>query len=206
MEAQTLSAEVRERSGKGPARQLRMRGLIPAIFYGPGTEPAKLAVSPTELQRLLSGEYGRNQVLEVAWAGKKALALVRDLAINPVTRDILHVDLYGVSRERKVNAIVPFATQGRSLGVQKGGFMHKLFRELPVRACPQDIPAAIVVDVSPLDVGMDVKVKDLPLPAGVEVTYSPERRVVAIEAKERKRVEEEETPAAAAAPATPAAT
>lgn len=201
MEAQTLSAEVRNESGKGPARQLRARGMIPAIFYGPGTEPTKLAVSPAALEKVLSGEYGRNQLIELATGSEKRLALVRDLAIDPVTRAILHADFYGVARDRKVNAIVPFDSQGRALGVQRGGFLRKLFRELPVRAFPQDVPSMIVVDVSNLDLGGVVRVQDLALPAGVEVTYPAERRVLLIDAKERKQAEEEEAAPAAGAPA-----
>lgn len=201
MEAQTLSAEVRNESGKGPARQLRARGMIPAIFYGPGTEPTKLAVSPAALEKVLSGEYGRNQLIELATGSEKRLALVRDLAIDPVTRAILHADFYGVARDRKVNAIVPFDSQGRALGVQRGGFLRKLFRELPVRAFPQDVPSMIVVDVSNLDLGGVVRVQDLALPAGVEVTYPAERRVLLIDAKERKQAEEEEAAPAAGASA-----
>lgn len=198
MEAQTLQAEVREKSGKGPARQLRARGLIPAIFYGPGTEPLKLAVSPLALEKTLTGDHGRNQLLELDVAGEKKLALVRDLEIDPVTRNILHVDFYSVARDRKVDAIVPFESQGRAVGVQRGGFLRKVYRELPIRAFPQDVPAAIVVDISQLDIGEVVRVADLPLPPGVEVRYPAERRVLFIDAKERRRGEEEAGPAAAA--------
>ncbi len=190
MEAQTLQAEVREKSGKGPARQLRVRGLTPAIYYGPGTEPMKLAVSPLELQKALSGAYGRNQVLELSLGGETKLALVRDLAIHPVTRAILHADFYAVARDRKVETKVPFEAQGRALGVQKGGFLRKVYRDLPVRAFPQDVPASIVLDVASLDIGGVVRVQDLPLDPGVEVTYPADRRVLFIESKERKAADE----------------
>lgn len=198
MEAQTLSAEVRETSGKGPARQLRNRGLIPAIFYGPGVETQKVSVPPADLEKILSGAHGRNQLIELDIAGTKQLVLVRDVAINPVTRELRHADFYAVTRDRKMDAVVPLATTGRSVGVQKGGHLRKLFRELPVRAFPQDFPAVIEVDISNLDVNEIVRVQDLPLPEGVEVTFSPERRVIAIEAKERKKADEEEEEAAAA--------
>jgi large subunit ribosomal protein L25 len=196
METQTLSAEVRELCGKGPARQLRMRGLIPAIYYGPGTEPVKLTVSPSSLARILGGEYARNQLIELSYGGGNHLALVRDLAVDPASRELLHADFYAVSKERKVETSVPFLTQGRSVGVQRGGSIRKLFRDLPVRAFPQDVPASITLDVGPLDIGEIVRVEDLPLPAGVEVTFAPNRRVLTVEAKEKK-VEEEETAAPA---------
>src|SRR5690606_5722098 len=204
MEAQTLQAEVREKSGKGPARQLRMRGLIPAIYYGPGTEPQKLAVSPLELEKTLMGAYGRNQLIELSIGGEKKLALVRDLAINPVSRELRHADFYAVARDRKVEAIVPLEQEGRSVGVQKGGFLRKMYREIPVRAFPQDIPAVVTIDVSNLEINDVVRVQDLPLPAGVECTFASERRVLSIDAKERRQAPEEEEAAPAAG--TPAAT
>jgi large subunit ribosomal protein L25 len=206
MEPQTLQAEVRETSGKGPARQLRMRGLIPAIFYGPGTEPQKLAVSPLDLEKTLTGAYRRNQLIELQFGGEQKLALVREIAIDPASRELRHVDFYAVARDRKVDAIVPFENEGRSVGVQKGGFLRKMYREVPVRAFPQDVPAVIVVDISNLEINDVVRVQDLPLPAGVECTFAPERRVLSIDAKERKMAPEEEEAATPAAGATPAAT
>jgi large subunit ribosomal protein L25 len=207
METQTLQAEVRAKGGKGPARQLRMRGMIPAIFYGPGTEPVKLSVSPSELEKILSGPYGRNQVIELHHGGTKSLAVVRDLDVHPVGRHLLHVDFYGVAEDRKIDAIVPFEVQGRAAGVQKGGAMRKPYRELPVRGFPLAIPAAIVLDVSSFEIGYAAEVKTLPLPEGVEATWPPEKRVLFIDAKERKRHDpDDDQPAAApgAAPATPA--
>lgn len=190
MEAVTLQAEVRETRGKGPARQLRMRGLIPAVFYGPGTEPVNLQLDPAPLRKVLEGEYGRNQLLELQWGDTKAHALVKDLAVHPVSRNMLHADFYAASTERAVKTKVPFTTTGRALGVQKGAKMSKLFRDLPVRAFPQNVPAKIELDVGPLDLGANVTVADLVLPEGVEVTYPPNRRVLLIEARERKKAED----------------
>ena len=205
MQAQALSAEVRDKSGKGPSRQLRARGLIPAIYYGPGAETVKLAISPQKLERAITGEYGRNQVIELDIAGQKALALVRDLAIDPVRRTLLHVDFYAVAEDRPVETTVPLKTQGRALGVQKGGHIRKLFRELPVRAYPQNVPASITIDVAPLDLGAEVKVEDLTLDPGVEVTFPGRRRVLSLEYKEAKaKKDEDEAPTAAAAPAAKA--
>ena len=191
MQAQTLQAEVRETSGKGPARQLRMRGLIPAIYYGPGIDPVKLTVSPVELRTSLSGEWGRNQLLSITVRGEQKLALIRDLEIEPVTREILHADFYSVAEDRVVAANVPLKTKGRSIGVHMGGALRLYFRELPIRALPQNVPAAIVIDVAELDLGAEVTVADLVLPEGVEVMYKPERRVLFVDFKEKK-IEEEE--------------
>ena len=206
METQTLSAEVREWRGKGPARQLRMRGLIPAIYYGPGIEPKMLQLSPEQLEATLRGDYGRNQIIKLEVGSDSHLAVVRDIAVHPVTQAILHADLYAIAEDRPIETKVPFRTTGRSLGVHKGGVMRKLFRVLPIRALPQDVPPAIVVDVTPLDMGTILKVEDLELPPGVEVTYAPQRRILFVEAKKMVIEEMPEDEAAAAGPvANPAA-
>ncbi len=187
MEAVTLQAEVRETRGKGPARQLRMRGLIPAVFYGPGAEPVTLQLDPAPLRAAITGEYGRNQVLELAFGDQKSLAVVKDIAVHPVSRDVLHVDFYAAAKDRPLRAEVPFLTTGRALGVQKGGAMHKRFRSLPIKACPQDVPSKIVLDVAKLDLGANVTVADLKVPEGVEIALPPTRRVLMIDAKERAK-------------------
>ncbi len=211
MEAQTLKAEVRNESGKGPARQLRMRGLIPAVFYGPDTKPMNLTVSPLDVAKAVTGAYGRNQLVELDLGSKKVLAVVRDLATDPVTRKPLHVDFYSVSNDRPIHAKVPFNANGRARGVAEGGVLHKIFRELPVLGPPGSIPADITVDVTPLGMHQSIKTKDLVLPAGVSVVLPAERNLVSVTTKEKEKPEEGEAvpgaaPAAgAAAPAAAAA-
>ncbi len=214
MEAQTLKAEVRNGSGKGPARQLRMRGLIPAVFYGPDKKPMNLTVSPLEVATAITGAWGRNQLVELDFGGgKKELAVVRDLAVHPMSRKPLHVDFYSVALDRPVRAKVPFIANGRARGVAEGGVLHKIFRELPVLGPPGAIPTEIVVDVTPLGMHQGIKVKDLALPAGVSVTLPAERNVVIVTTKEKEKPEDElggapgapGAPAAAGAAAAPAA-
>lgn len=207
METQTLQAEVRKEGGKGPARQLRVRGLIPAVFYGPGTTPTSLAVSPKELAKAISGAHGRNAVLSLKVDGKDELALVKELQIHPLSRELRHVDLYRVELGREVLVQVPFTTHGKAAGVQKGGEQHNIFRKLPVRTTPDKIPSVIDVDVSALDVNETIAVKDVTLPAGVAIALSSERTLVAMYSEERKKRAhaEEEAAGPAAAAAAPAA-
>jgi len=198
MERQTLQAEVREQRGKGPARQLRMQGRIPGILYGPGLDPMALSVTPKHLVRVLSTPWGRNVLVEVAAGDKKELCMVRELQAHPVTGFPLHVDFYRVDLERPVRVTVPFATRGRAIGVQKGGKLKKVYREVPVVAVPERIPSVIEVDVSALDQGQTLTVGELSLPEGVSVTLKPDRTVVVIEGERKKRGEEETEDAAKA--------
>lgn len=211
-----LQTEVRRETGKGPARQLRKRGMIPAVFYGPESEPTPLSISPKRLLKALEGPHGKNTLLKLAMEQGERLALVKEIDVDPVTYDPVHVDFYHVDPEREVEVDVPFKTKGRSVGVQKGGTLHVTLRSLPVRAKPEQIPAVIEVDVTKLEVNDIVRVQDLSLPEGVEVLRAGHRTLVTVMSEERKRgaaeavgeaevapTETEEGEAAAASKAAP---
>ncbi|MFW6049881.1 MAG: 50S ribosomal protein L25/general stress protein Ctc [Myxococcota bacterium] len=191
MERQTLQAEVREERGKGPARRLRKRGLVPAVFYGPETEPTPIAVSPKDVVKVLQTEYGRNTVVKIALdGGREELVICKDLEVDPVTRDILHVDFYRVEPGREVEVEVPFRTKGRAVGVQKGGTLHVTLRVLPVRCTPDKIPATIEVDVAKMEIGDVLRVQDIPLPEGVQVMRAGHRTLATVMAEERRAADD----------------
>lgn len=198
MEKQTLPAEVRTGRGKGPARQLRFTGKIPAVLYGPGGDTESIAIDPALLTKALSTPYRRNQLMELDIGGRQQLAVVKDLDVHPLTRAIRHADFYRVSLERPAVYDVPLRTVGRAKGVVRGGELRVHFRTLPVRVTPDKVPAEIVVNVENVDMLESVRVKDLQLEAG-EVLLPPERAVVFVSGEQRKAAEENE--AAAAAPA-----
>lgn len=209
METLTISAEVRQAGGKGPARQLRMQGLIPAVFYGPGKPPVALSINPTPLKKILSGSFKRNQLIELDLGGKKELTLCKDVDVNPVTREIRHVDFYSVSLDRKVKTFVPFETFGRAIGVQKGGKLQKVYRALPVECVPNKVPANITIDVTGLDTNAIFRVSDLKLEAGVSVLFPQEKALIIVISKEKADAmaaaeAEAATPVAAATPAAAA--
>lgn len=206
METQTLQVEVRSASGKGPARQLRMSGKIPAVLYGPGIDAIKLTVSPNELVKALSTEMGKNAIFELPVGDDKHLAIVKDVQVHPVSRDPLHVDFYKVTADREITVQVPLRTRGRATGVQKGGKLEAIYRQLPVRCTPDRIPAAIEVDVTSLDIGQVMKVKEVPVPEGVRVLLPADRRVLTVaESRKAVAVAEEAGAAAEGGAAPPAA-
>lgn len=197
MEKQTLPAEVRNSRGKGPARQLRMKGKIPAVLYGPGGDTVALSVDPSALVKALTTPFRRNQLLELDVGGDKQLATVKDLDVHPVSRAVRHADFYRVALDKPAVYEVPLRTAGRAKGVVKGGELRVHFRTLPLRVAPDKVPAEILINVENLDMLESVKVKDIQLEAG-EIQLPPERAVVLV-TSEQKKVVEEETPAAAAA-------
>ena len=195
MEKQTIPAEVRKGRGKGPARQLRFQGKIPAVLYGPGGETQAISVDPALLAKALTTPYRRNQLIELDIAGSASqLATVRDLDVHPLTQQIRHADFYRVALDRPATYEVPLRTSGRSKGVVKGGELRVHFRTLPVRVTPDKVPSEIVVNVEGVDILESVRVKDIVLEAG-EIVLPPERAVVAVTAEQRKVVEEPEAAA-----------
>lgn len=207
MEPLALPTEARTQKGKSAARQLRAKGLAPAVFYGAGIAPVSLAVAPKALLKVLTTPYRRNQVIEIEVAGQKQLAMVKELQVHPVTRAIEHVDLYKVDMGKPVDTEVPLLTEGKAKGVVAGGEIYVNFRALPVRCTPDKIPAQVTVDVTNMELGDTLRAKDVGVPAGVEILLDPERSVIACAEPRKIKTEEEEAAeaAAAAGAAAPAA-
>lgn len=201
MQTQTLSAEVRAGRGKGPARQLRAEGKIPAVFYGRGTEGKTLALVPRDLLKVLSTELGRNALIELTVDGKKEHVMVKDVQLHPVSKQPLHADLYKVELDKPVAVRIPFKAVGRAVGMVKGGKLKVVHRDVPALAKPGQIPAVILVDVSHLDLNEAVQVKDLQLPEGVTVTMAATRSLALVEMEKIVKEEEVAPGAPGAAPA-----
>ena len=204
MEIIKLTASRRDLAGKGPSRRLRCEGKIPAIAYGSKLTPVALAVSPKELKVALSGVHGRNAVLALTVDGKDTLtAMVRQYAHHPVSREILHADFLQIALDQPIDVEVPFKLIGKCKGVTAGGVLSQVYRALPIRSLPEQIPSLLELDVTDLDLGESAKTSQLKLPEGVTVRLSPDQTVAAVVAPDKKA--EAEEAAAAALKATPAA-
>jgi len=176
---------------------------MPAVAYGDGMEATALAVTPKALGKILNGEHGLNTVVELQVAGHTNFpALVVDYQIHPVTRAFLHVDFKKIDLEKTVDVEVKLELTGKPEGVTAGGELHQVFRKLPVRCRPGQIPVKLVHDVTSLVLDSSAYVKDLNLPEGVEVLLPPDRTVAHVVTAKKH---EEEEAAAAAGGATEAA-
>jgi len=204
METQTLPAEVRTSRGKGSARQLRMKGKIPAVLYGPGGETQVLTIDPVLLTKVLTTPYRRNQLIELDIAGTKQFATVKDLDVHPLTRAVRHADFYRVSLERPALYDIPLRTVGRAKGVVKGGELRVNFRSLPLLVVPNKVPSEIVLNVENLDILESIKAKDIELADGT-LELPAERAVVTVASEARVLPEEDAAAAPAAAAKAPAA-
>ena len=196
----TLRAEPRTSTGKGSARQARMKGRVPAILYGRGMDPTPLAVDSKQISHALHTEAGANVLvnLEIE-GGRRFLTMVREVQRHPVRGTLLHVDFVNTDRDVKTHADVAIHITGESQGVREGGVIEHHLWDLHVECLPGDVPEAIEVDITALEVGDSLKVSDLTIPAGVTVLTGEDESVLAVVVPQAREVEEAEAAAAAEA-------
>ena len=200
-----LEADVRAIAGK-QAESLRRTGLIPAVVYGEGGSPANIQVDAKELSRVLHTKAGGNVLisLRVNGGSKKGedMVLIRELQHHPVTHKIIHIDFHRVSLTKRITVTVPLTFKGDAIGVKQGGGILEHIRwDIEVECLPTEIPAEIPVDVTALEVGKTIAVKDLQLQSGVRVVTDPELPIVTCEIpKEEAPPVAEEAAAAATEP------
>jgi large subunit ribosomal protein L25 len=170
MELMSLSVTPRTATGKGVARKLRRDGFVPAVCYGLKKPAQPLTVVPKALGKLLKGPLGRNVVFNLAVDGEAAprMVVLRDITVHPVRRTFEHVDFLEVVDDSKLVVDVPVILDGRSAGEKVGGKMRQVLRVLRVECSPGTVPAAITIDVSPLEIGATLYVEDIPFPEGVK--------------------------------------
>lgn len=200
-----LSAHIRTKRGKGPARTLRSEGRVPAVLYGPGVESLALTVEKHDLDLVLKkGNIGQILLNLKIHNGDTVTrkAMIKELQTQPVSGRYLHVDFYEVALDRKITVEIPVSTVGHAKGVELGGVLQFIRHELEVLCFPHEIPETIVVDISDLGIGDSVHVEEIPLPEGAEIladsnftvltVVSPKAEEEAEEAEEEGEEGEEE--------------
>jgi len=205
MERPQLKVELREGTRKGPSRRLRSKGAVPAILYGKGVEPLKLSVGGHELERIIES----NQLLDLRGPSQieGRPVLIKEFQRDPVSSQVLHCDFYVVDTSRKLEIDVPVHLEGKPHGVELGGVLESLNREVTVSCLPDAIPSVINADVSGLDIGDVLHASDLILPDGVELASEPGAPIAHVIAARVETAEGEEeagqTPSEEASAETP---
>ncbi|MCP4623526.1 MAG: 50S ribosomal protein L25/general stress protein Ctc [bacterium] len=195
MEQFELNATVRKTTGNSPARELRRGGQIPAVLYGPQTESVLLSVNIKELEQIFKkGNIGSIILNLIIQNGEKITkpAMIKEFQSHPVSGNFLHIDFYEIDMQRKINVMIPVVTKGKSVGVELGGLLQIIRREIEVLCMPGDIPEAIELDITDLDVGDSVHVEEIPLSDNVEISADINYTVLTIVSPKVEEVEEEE--------------
>src|SRR5207302_4299025 len=172
-----LKAEPRTATGRSAARRLKARGIVPAVVYGGKEKSQPLQVSARDINAMLSHASGENILVELEVAGHKGTrtALLQEVQHSPVGGDVLHIDFHAVSMDEKIQADVPLESVGTANGVKNfGGLLEQNLRSLAVECLPRDLPDVLTVDVSALNIGDSIHVRDIALPAGVTTKTQPD--------------------------------
>lgn len=165
----TLRAETGRETGTRRSRRLRHRGMVPATFYGRGSDALSIAVSARDLRSALTTESGLNVVINLRIGEETHTSLARQLQRHPTRGDIIHLDFLKISLTDEVEAVVTIELVGDQAAIREGGgILETIANTVNVRALVTAIPESIQADISGLGVGDTLRVSDLPSPSGVE--------------------------------------
>jgi large subunit ribosomal protein L25 len=190
-----LAAYLRKKTGKGAARKLRKNNQVPAVFYGPGTETVMLAIDYPALERLLKQASGENIILDLQVKSDSGTeskrAMLKDLQIDPVKDNYIHADFYEISMDKEITVEIPIQLINTPIGATNGGVLQHIRRELTITCLPAKLIDAFEIDISGLDIGDSIHIRDIELPEGI-TTEEEGRLTVAIMAAPTVEVEKEE--------------
>jgi large subunit ribosomal protein L25 len=204
METQTttgkLTATRRTETGKGNAHKLRAKGLIPGICYGLNQETIPITFNPTELRKALDPAKRRNTLIELTIQGEgqseSIQVMLKDYQLEPLKQTILHADFIRVADDTIIEVAIPLILEGKPEGVKLGGSLHQVFRTLPIRCKPAQIPDAIKADVSALELNQAIRVENLTiLGQGIEVMLPTNQTVALVIPPKKEKAATEEVPA-----------
>ncbi|MBK7994033.1 MAG: 50S ribosomal protein L25 [Blastocatellia bacterium] len=188
----TVEASLRNNTGSAESRRLRRVGLMPATIYGDKKDPLSVIVNAKEITRILRSESGHNTIFNLQTPGHDATTVrIKDWQIHPISGKLMHADFYRISLTEKQNVNVPVELVGEAAGTKiGGGILEHNLRELSVECLAADIPEHISVDVSNLQLGEHISVKDISVPEGLRVLNNPDQVVASVLAPREETVSE----------------
>lgn len=192
-ETSKLSAEPRERVGKGAARAVRRSGRVPAVIYGLKRDPVLISLDPKDLRRQISGGGFFSTLLDVEVGGGNEHVLARDVQLHPVSDQPIHVDFLRVSSTTRINVevAVVFLNEEESPGLKRGGVLNVVRHTVELSCQADAIPQQIELDLTGRDIGDSLHIGEVKLPEGVEPTISDRDFTIATIAAPSIQQEEE---------------
>ena len=191
MKTVPLKADLRDQAGKQAVKKIRAQKRIPAVVYGTGIKATSIALSQDDFFRVIHTRAGENVVIQLIVGGPKSIektVVIKEIQHNPVTDAIEHVDFNAISLTEKIKVKVPFHAKGEAPGVKEGGVLDVVHHEIEVECLPTQIPEKLEADISQLNIGDSIHIKDLKFPEGVQSQLSPEEVVIAIHAPQAEEV------------------
>lgn len=189
-----LNVAVRERIGKGGAREARRNGMIPGVLYGGGEAPVAVSLKTNELTKAINSGKFRGNAVTLVHEGEKQMVIPQDIQFHPVNDRPLHVDLYRVKSDQiiSVEVSVRFVGEEESPGLKQGGTLNVVRYTVELNVAAGSIPESLTADVSALEVGDNVKISDIALPEGAEPTITDRDFTIATIAGRTAEIVEDE--------------
>jgi large subunit ribosomal protein L25 len=199
----TLCSFLREKVGKNTNKKLRRQGLVPSILYGRDIESIPIKIKEKEFKQIIE-KSGQNVIINLEVIKNETkdtfTVMIKEVQIHPLTSKFLHIDFQKISLEEKMVVTVPVHLIGESKGVKEGGILDQIIRDIEVKCLPTKIPQNIEIDVSELNIGDVIYVKDIKPPEDVEIVTEKEEVIVTVlapavvEVAEEVKPEEEKVP------------
>ena len=180
----TVELEVfkRESLGKQANKKYRKDGFVPAVIYGKNKENLNILIDPIKLKKLLKNEAGENTIIEMKLdkSDLKKNVLLKDAHLDTLTSDPLHLDFYEITDGVDVKVSSPLLFEGKPEGVKNGGVIQTLSNEIKIKCLPTNIPNLIEINISDLNIGDTLRVKDIKPMDGIEILSNPESTIISI--------------------------
>jgi len=184
MEKIALTAQVREKAGKGVARGLRRNQRVPAVLYSHG-KSMPISMGNKDVTKILNSEGGEHALINLKVEGGKEgaekLALIKDYQVDPRNGELIHVDLMEVAMNEKVKIPVAVYLAGSSIGVKEGGILQHNLREVEIECLPTQIPEHLEINISALKVNESLHVRDMKVAEGIKILTDGDATVVTIQ-------------------------
>jgi large subunit ribosomal protein L25 len=180
-----IDAKVREDVGRQATKRLRKEGFVPAILYAHRMEPTALQIPKRQIRDIIHEASSGNFVVDINIEGgnekgRKELALLQEMQMDPLSKQLLHVDFHGIKAGEEIVAEVALESEGTAAGISEGGILDQILYSLEVKCIPSKLPDIITVDVSEMNLNDTLHVGDLKLPEGVTATAEAESPVFAL--------------------------
>ena len=190
----TIKCEKRDQFGKNASRRLRREQKIPAVLYGSKIDSVPLTLDKKDIFSIMKSESGENTLFSLQYGSVTANAMIKMLQKDPVSDELIHVDLIQIAMDEEIRVSVPFELVGSAVGVKsEGGFIDFITREVEIECLPNNIPDEIPVDISELHLNQSLKIEDLPSLEGILYVTDSDQVIVQIQAPTtEEEVEEEE--------------
>lgn len=180
MEIIAIQGQRKEGSGKEATNKLRAAGLAPAVMYkSGGGEATAFALRPTEVRHLIY--TSKFKLAEISLDGKKHTCILKDVQFHPVTDEVLHIDFMELTPGVKFKASVPLRFVGQAPGVKAGGKFIPSMRQVNILTTPEKVVDEVHADISTMDLGSTIRVRDISPTEGVEITNNGAVPIASIE-------------------------